>query len=241
MARRYDINSPGRLLVVREMASQLKNMWRENRTAILISMVMAAVVVGLVGLGVGLWQYYKKSEDASRLDFDTLMQQPSFRVRMSNEALQGHHQASTLLIDCVDYRLRDETERFMRDDLHLVDQYDEIAIPGAALALENTSYPHWARTTTDIIALLQKAHHIQRVIFLDHRECAAYAMVYGQAQLDTPAKEHAVHAKVLAQARQAVQQAFPALAVYTLLIGLDGVVENLTPAQVTTGDVKPQH
>ena len=166
--------------------------------------------------------------------FAEQMQQKQWQVSMSAPALHARHDTSTLLISCVDFRLRDETERFMRDDLQLLDEYDEVAIPGAALAMENSSYPQWRTTTRDIIALLKTAHHIKRVIFLDHRECAAYAMVFGKEQLDTPEKETAVHATMLSKAAKDVKQQFPDLEVYTLLLGLDGVIENLTdPAETT--------
>ena len=48
--------------------------------------------------------------------------------------------ASTLLISCVDFRLRDKTEKLMIEKFNLLDDYDEVTIPGASLALTKDSH-----------------------------------------------------------------------------------------------------
>lgn len=157
--------------------------------------------------------------------FEKAIQQKQWKVKVSHQALEGMHKASTLLISCVDFRLRDEAERFMRVKLGLLDDYDEIAIPGAALALTAEGFPHWNQTVEDIIRLLKDLHHIKRIIFLDHRECGAYKKVLGADTVDSRDKETATHQKVFATARKRIHKSFPDLKVYTLIMGLDGIVE----------------
>jgi len=89
--------------------------------------------------------------------FDELIQQSTIIVPVSNPELEKKHEASTLLISCVDFRLRDETDKLMESCLSLLDDYDEIALPGASLALVQTKYPHWSKTVKDLIGL----SHIQ--------------------------------------------------------------------------------
>ena len=156
------------------------------------------------------------------------MEKPFFKVKVSSDNLASMHKASTLLISCVDFRLRDETALLMNQELHLLDDYDEISLPGASLAFVEEAYPHWGQTTQDIITFVQQTHHIKRVIFLDHRECGAYKILKGNDHhLETPEQEAAAHHEVFRQVRAKMKLKFPELEVYTLLMGVDGVVENI--------------
>jgi carbonic anhydrase len=157
---------------------------------------------------------------------DILSDQKVLKVKVSNEHLKVLNKASTLLISCVDFRLRDETVEFMKK-LNLLDDYDEVSLPGSSLALVNNQYPYWGKTIEDVIELLQKLHDIKQIIFLDHRECGAYKLLVGEEYLKTPEKETGAHAEILNKARKIVNEKFPTLKVYTFLMGLDGVVEQI--------------
>ncbi len=134
--------------------------------------------------------------------------------------------ASTLLISCVDFRLREETERLMSENLKLLNDYDEIALPGAALALTQHTYPDWNQTLEEVIGILKGLHHIKRIIFLDHRQCGAFKLLKGEASIATRDEETRTHKEVFKEARKIIQKEFPDLEVYTLLIGLDAMAEN---------------
>jgi hypothetical protein len=162
----------------------------------------------------------------SRKSFDELINQPSIIVPVI-PGLEKKHEASTLLISCVDFRLREETDKLMETYLSLLDDYDEIALPGASLTLAQTKYPHWSKTVKDVIGLVEKLHKIKRVIFLDHRECGAYKLLYGKEHAATKEKETHSHKVAFEKARDLLKKEFPQLKVYTLLMGLDGVVENI--------------
>jgi len=158
--------------------------------------------------------------------FDEKMKQNSFKIDVSNKNLSKMHEASTLLISCVDFRLRDETERLMSEQLGLLDDYDEVAMPGAALALVEAIHPHWKQTAEDIVGILEKLHHIKRIILLDHRECGAFKLVKGHDHTKSAELETAEHKKVMSEAKASLQKQFPHIKVYTMLMGLDGTVEN---------------
>jgi carbonic anhydrase len=160
--------------------------------------------------------------------FERAIKKKHFKVRMSHSNLKKDHDASTLLISCVDFRLRDETKYLMSKVFGLKDDYDEIALPGAALALANDKYPHWTQTIEEIIVLLQGLHNIKRVILLDHRQCGAYNLIVGKDHAKTKESELAAHKEVLNKARRMIKNKMPDLKVYSLLMGLDGVVENIT-------------
>ena len=136
------------------------------------------------------------------------------------------HNASTLLVSCVDFRLRDETSRLMEDYFHLTDNYDEVVLPGASLALVQHEYQGWSDALEHFIDVVSKLHHIKRVIFLDHLGCGAYKMLIGKEHVSTEVDEEKVHQEVLSVAASIVRNKFPGLEVYALLMGLDGVVKN---------------
>jgi carbonic anhydrase len=160
--------------------------------------------------------------------FEKTIKKKHFKVRMSHSKLKKDHDASTLLISCVDFRLRDETEYLMSKVFGLKDDYDEISLPGAALALANDKYPHWTQTIEEIIALLQGLHNIKQVILLDHRQCGAYNLIVGKDHAKTKQSELIAHKEVLNKASQMIKDKMPDLKVYCLLMGLNGVVENIT-------------
>jgi hypothetical protein len=168
---------------------------------------------------------HAEAPDSANAKFDAAMKQKRLQVKMSSSNLKGDHTASTLLISCVDFRLRDETESLMQDVLGLKDDYDEISIPGASLALANNKYPHWTQTLEEIIAILQDLHHIKRVIFLDHRNCGAYTLMLGKEHAETKDLEFAAHKDSLMKAKKVIQDKFPNLSVHSLLIGFDGGVD----------------
>ena len=68
-------------------------------------------------------------------------------------------------------------------------------------------------------------HQIDKIIAIDHRDCGAAKIAYGDAAVSDPARETETHRKALAQFRQEVGQRHPKLGVETGLMALDGSVE----------------
>jgi carbonic anhydrase len=157
---------------------------------------------------------------------DVIADKKVVKVEVSKEHLKTLNEASTLLISCVDFRLIDETDKLMKQ-LGLEDDFDKVSLPGASLALVNEKYTCWGKTIEDTIGILQQLHNIKQIVFLDHRDCGAYKMLVGQEYLETREKETAEHTKILNKARNIIKEKFPQLKVYTFLMGVDGVVEQI--------------
>lgn len=170
---------------------------------------------------------YSEMEQKKYDNITKKLEKEKFFIKISNIDIQNEHHASTLLISCVDFRLRDETHRFMDEELMLLNDYDEMSFPGASLGLVNAKYPHWGQSINEIIGLLKELHNIKRVILLDHRGCGAYNLIVGKDHAETPEKEKQSHQKVLREAKELIQKNFPKLDVNMLLMGLDGVVERI--------------
>lgn len=144
-------------------------------------------------------------------------------IAPSQQNLSNMHSASTLVLSCVDFRLRDEVARFLTTKLNLQDDYDEIALPGASLAFVTHDKPHWCQTIDDVVNLLSALHNIKRVIFLDHMGCGAYKHLLGHTMQD-PKTEKQAHINTFYLARQKMQQKWPHLLVETWLMELDGPI-----------------
>ncbi len=76
--------------------------------------------------------------------------------------------------------------------------------------------------------LARQLHGIQRVLVMDHRDCGAYTLVFGQDFARDPAAELSVHAAQMDRLRTAIAARHPDLAVELLLMALDGSVADLT-------------
>lgn len=160
--------------------------------------------------------------------FNDLIKKKYFHVNMSRNNLRLDHNASTLVITCVDFRFQDEFKSLLDNELALKDDYDLLELPGASLGFSNTQYPGWNESTEEVISLLQKLHHIQKIIFLDHRDCGAYTLILGKQHGQTADNERQSHQTVMARCKSEINKEFPHLKVYFLLMGLDGTVENLS-------------
>lgn len=155
----------------------------------------------------------------------------SIQVPSSVSTPEGYgHTAPYLLVTCMDFRLRDEVEKFM--ELRFgPDKYDEVVLPGASLGALNKEFPHWRETFKDIVTLSTQLHDTTKIIFLDHRDCGAYKKLKGKACCDDRAKETYAHAEQFHAVREMLQEDFPDLQVETLIMGLDGQVETISDIQ----------
>jgi len=165
--------------------------------------------------------------EVSNDSFDKLMEQKTFKVQVSSDSLKEMKQASTLVISCVDFRLKNETSDFLNNTLKLIDDYDGIVMPGASLAVVDQTHPSWSESIYGIIEVLKTLHNIKRVVLLDHLNCGAYKVILGEDSVKTPDVELATHKKTLGQAKQAIQEKFPDLKIHTMIMSLDGTIENV--------------
>ncbi len=170
----------------------------------------------------GDFHFYKK---INKKIFDEAIKLDEFKVSVGKSTKRRY--TDTLLISCVDFRFRREVEQLMSEFLHLEADYDEIALPGGSLSLVETKYPDWGDTIEEVIGILEGLHHIRRVIFLDHRNCGAYKLIKGKEAIATRALETETHRSVFKKTKIFMKKHFPELKVYTLLMGLDGTVENI--------------
>jgi LmbE family N-acetylglucosaminyl deacetylase len=147
---------------------------------------------------------------------------------------QANGMARALMLSCMDYRLVDDLVNFMAaHDYH--DNYDHIALAGASLAVVNDAFAEWHQVFWDHVQLAKDLHGITEVIVIDHRDCGAYRLALSEAAVDTAEKETAAHRDALQEFARQMAERHPELQVYGVLMGLDGVGENIMAGGASTG------
>lgn len=132
-----------------------------------------------------------------------------------------------LLLSCMDYRLIDETERYM-SGRGLRNKYDHVILAGASLGALTDKYPAWNKTFWEHLDVAINLHGIHKVIVIDHRDCGAYKVVLGEDFAKDQAKETKVHASKLQELKKQIKQKQPKLEVELLLMDLSGTVEAIS-------------
>ena len=126
-----------------------------------------------------------------------------------------------MILGCIDPRLQ-EPMRNYAVQRHLVGQYSQFTIAGAAIGAVAPAFETWHTAFWDNLAATIQLHNIKSVIAIDHRDCSAAKIAYGEASIATQEAETETHRKALAQFRAEVGQRQPKLKVETLLMALDG-------------------
>lgn len=132
-----------------------------------------------------------------------------------------------LLLSCMDFRLVDDTERYM-SGRGLRDKYDHIVLAGASLGALTDKYPAWNATFWEHLDVAITLHQIHTMIVMDHRDCGAYKVVLGEDFSKDRAKETAIHTEKLKELQKRISAKYPKLEVELLLMSLDGKVEKIT-------------
>jgi len=140
---------------------------------------------------------------------------------------QGYGNYEAMLLSCIDPRTQEPVRAFMEKQ-GLLGKYSQFTFAGAAIGVVAPKFATWHRTFWDNLAATVQLHKIKRIIAIDHRDCGACRIAYGDKSTSTPEIETAQHRKVFAQFRAEAAKHQPKLAVETGLMSLDGQLEMLT-------------
>ncbi len=139
---------------------------------------------------------------------------------------RAHGDTEALLLSCMDYRLVEDTERYMAGR-GLRKKYDHVVLAGGSLGAVTEKLPAWSKTFWEHLNIALDLHHIKKVILLDHRDCGAYKAFLGEDFSKDRARETEVHATQLRELKKQILAKQPTLAVEMLLMSLDGKVETI--------------
>jgi carbonic anhydrase len=132
-----------------------------------------------------------------------------------------------MVLSCIDPRFPEPTLDYMKGR-GMVGKYSQFVIAGAGIGVVAPAFKDWHKTFWDNLAASIELHRIPRVIALDHRDCGAAKIAYGEQTVATRELETKTHKAALAEFRQQVAARHPQLAVETGLMALDGTVEMFT-------------
>lgn len=137
-------------------------------------------------------------------------------------AAEGNYDA--MLLTCIDPRFPEPTLNYMRSR-KMVGKYSQFSFAGAAIGVVAPAFAEWQKPFWDNLAASIQLHRVPKVIAINHRDCGAAKIAYGDAKVANAQVETQTHRDVLAEFRKQVGQRQPKLAVETGLMGLDGKVE----------------
>jgi carbonic anhydrase len=137
-------------------------------------------------------------------------------------AAEGNYEA--MLLTCIDPRMPEPTIKYM-ESRHMVGQYSQFSIAGAAIGVVAPPFKDWAPAFWGNLASSIQLHHIPKVIAMDHRDCGAAKIAYGAEKVANPEIETETHKAALMEFRKQVGERHPKLRVETGLMALDGSVE----------------
>jgi len=140
-------------------------------------------------------------------------------------ASKGKYDA--MMLSCIDPRFQEPVCQWAAKHT-LVGKYSHFAIAGAAIGVVAPAFKDWHKTFWDNLAASVDLHGIDKVIAIDHRDCGAAKIAYGEAAVATAAAETKTHRDALAEFRTQLKQNQPKLAVETGLMSLDGSLEVMT-------------
>ncbi len=136
-------------------------------------------------------------------------------------ALAAYGNYEAMILACIDPRLQEPVHAYAQQN-GLIGQYSQFVIAGAAIGAVSPKFADWHKAFWDNLAVTIELHRIKKIVAIDHRDCGAAKLAYGDASVATPDKETETHRAVLAEFRKEVQQRQPKLGVETGLMALDG-------------------
>ena len=134
-------------------------------------------------------------------------------------AASGDYEA--MILGCIDPRMQTPVRDYAVKQ-GLDGKYSQFVFAGAAIGAVAPKFADWHKTFWDNLAITIQLHNIKSVIAIDHRDCGAAKVAYGDDCCSTPAKEDATHKAALAEFREQVGERQPKLKVVTFLMALDG-------------------
>src|SRR6185436_9531353 len=134
-------------------------------------------------------------------------------------AATGHYEA--MVLGCIDPRFQEPYSKWTAEQA-LTGKYSQFIFAGAAIGAVAPAFKDWHKTFWDNLAATIQLHNIKKVIAINHRDCGAAKIAYGDAAVADAASETETHRKALAEFRKQVGENQPKLEVVTGLMALDG-------------------
>lgn len=130
-----------------------------------------------------------------------------------------------LVLACIDPRMQEPVYKYLKER-QLTGKYSQVVIAGAAIGAVAPKFEEWHQTFWENLEISINLHQIHKVIVIQHRDCGAAREAFGRFVAGSE-NETQLHRAVLADFREQLLKHHPQLDVETLLMDLDGAVEDL--------------
>src|SRR5881275_1012164 len=137
---------------------------------------------------------------------------------------EGNYEA--MVLACIDPRMQEPVHRYTVEQ-NLTGKFSQFVIAGAAIGVVAPAFKNWHKAFWDNLATTIELHNIKKVIAINHRDCGAAKIAYGEAAVATKNAETETHRKALAEFRKQINEKQPKLGVETGLMAINGKFERL--------------
>jgi carbonic anhydrase len=137
-------------------------------------------------------------------------------------AASGKYEA--MLLSCIDPRFQEPVRKYTAGR-GLTGKYSQFTFAGASIGVVAPAFQDWHKTFWDNLATSIQLHSITKVIVVNHRDCGAAKVAYGDAAVADRTAETSTHRTALAEFRRQLAEHHSTLGVETGLMGLDGRFE----------------
>ena len=138
------------------------------------------------------------------------------------QAASGNYEE--MVLSCIDPRFQDLVNKKQAGD-GLSGKYSAFTVAGASIGVVAPAFTEWSKTFWDNLGASIQLHNIKKVIVVNHRDCGAAKIAYGEAKVATPAIETATHKEALLEFKRQLKEKFPAMGSQLGLMAIDGTVE----------------
>lgn len=140
-------------------------------------------------------------------------------------AASGKYEA--MVLSCIDPRFHEPVRNHM-SERKLTGQYSQFVVAGAAIGVVAPAFKDWHKTFWDNLGASIQLHAIDKVIVINHRDCGAAKIAYGEAAVANATIETETHRRALQEFRKQLKERHPKLGVETGVMALDGKVQQLS-------------
>src|SRR5215471_19518093 len=103
-----------------------------------------------------------------------------------------------MVLSCIDPRMQEPVHKHTVEQ-NLTGKFSQFVIAGSAIGVVAPAFKDWHQAFWDNLDTSVQVHRIARVIAIDHRDCAAARIAYGEEKVANPAMETETHRAALAQ------------------------------------------
>lgn len=167
---------------------------------------------------------YKSRREIMRLAGGAVLFSSVGLLSTGVQAASGKYEA--MVLSCIDPRFQDLVNKKQASD-GLSGKYSAFTVAGASIGVVAPAFKEWSKTFWDNLGASIQLHNINRVIVVNHRDCGAAKIAYGEAKVANPAVEKDTHKAALLEFRRQLNEKFPALGAQLGLMALDGNLDTI--------------